>query len=207
MLVSLPTQALGRKMQTKPKLLAFAGSAREDSYNKKLIRIAAACASDAGADVTLIDFRDYPIPLYDGDLEEREGLPKNALEIKTLMRGHEGFLISAPEYNSSITPLMKNTIDWASRKESPDEPPFDCFRGKTGALLSASPGRFGGMRGLVVLRALLSHTGVTLLPEQFCLPLAASAFDDEGQLRDESMLDRTRAIAKHLVDFTRRVSA
>ncbi len=114
------------------KILAFAGSVRQGSYNKKLVKIALVGAKAAGAEVTYLDFRNLPLPLYDEDLEEAEGLPENALKLKGLMKAHQGFLISCPEYNSSITPLLKNAIDWASRPE-PDEPPLAlvCFKEKT----------------------------------------------------------------------------
>ena len=117
--------------------------------------MAADAARDAGAEVTLIDLRDLPLPLFDGDLEDKQGLPENAKKLKALLRAHDGLLISSPEYNSSITGVLKNAIDWASRAETDDEPPLVCFRGKVAALLSASPGALGGLRGLVHLRAIL----------------------------------------------------
>ena len=127
------------------KILAFAGSTRTDSYNKKLVKIAAEGARAEGAEVTLIDLRDFPMPLFDGDLEAASGLPEHAKRLKRLMIGHHGLLISTPEYNSSITGVLKNAIDWASREETDDEPPLVCFRGKTAALVSASPGRIRGV--------------------------------------------------------------
>src|SRR5690349_24995270 len=104
-----------------PKILAFAGATRTGSWNKKLIRVATALAREAGSEVTLVDLRDYPMPFYDGDLEAAEGLPEKARELKALMFAHDAFLLSCPEYNSSITALLKNTIDWISRPR-PDEP-------------------------------------------------------------------------------------
>ena len=106
------------------KILAFAGSTRTESFNKKLVKIAVEGARAAGAEVTLIDLRDFPMPLYDGDLEAASGLPENAKKVKQLMISHHGFLISAPEYNSSITAVLKNTFDWVSRPETDDEPPL-----------------------------------------------------------------------------------
>jgi NAD(P)H-dependent FMN reductase len=128
-------------MTNTPKILAFAGSTREASYNKKLVKIAAEGARAAGAEVTYVDLRDLPMPLFDEDLEAKEGLPENVLKFKELMMAHQGFLITSPEYNGSITPLLKNAIDWASRP-LPEEPPFalSCFRDKVAALMSASPG-------------------------------------------------------------------
>jgi NAD(P)H-dependent FMN reductase len=121
-----------------PKILAFAGSTRTESYNKKLVRIAVASARAAGAEVTYHDLRDLPLPFYDGDLEAEEGLPANARKWKDLLLAHHGLLISAPEYNSSITAVFKNAIDWASRRV-PGEPPLACFTGKVAALMSTSP--------------------------------------------------------------------
>ena len=158
---------------TSPKILAFAGSTRSGSFNKKLIRLAADDARAAGAEVTLIDLRDFPMPLFDGDLEEKEGLPENAKKLKSLMRANDGFLISSPEYNSSVSGVLKNAIDWASREETDDEPPLVCFRGKVAALLSASPGGLGGLRGLVILRSILGNIGVIVLPDQLAVSSGA----------------------------------
>ncbi len=190
-----------------PKILAFAGSARTASFNKKLIKIGAQAARDAGADVTLVDLRDFPMPIYDGDLEDASGLPENAKKFKALMREHHGFLISAPEYNSSITPLLKNTLDWASRTETDDEPDLVCFRGKTAALLSASPGGFGGMRGLVHVRSMLGNIGVIVMPDQVSISAAHEAFTETGALKDERKAKQVANVAKALVDATRKLKS
>ena len=166
-----------------PKILAFAGSTREGSYNKLLVRIAAQGARTAGAEVTLLDLRDLPLPLYDGDLETQEGLPPNARKFKALMLAHQGLLIASPEYNSSVSALLKNALDWASRP-LPDEKPLACFTGKTAALMSASPGALGGLRGLVHLRAILGNIQVLVLPEQRAVSLAREAFLPDGTLKD-----------------------
>ncbi len=166
-----------------PKILAFAGSLRRESYNKKLVKLAIAGARAAGAEVTYLDLRDLPLPVYDGDLEATEGLPANAKRLKELMKAHDGFLISAPEYNSSITGALKNAIDWASRAE-PGEPPLVCFTDKVAALMSASPGALGGLRGLVHVRAILNNIGVHVLPMQVAVPKAHEAFTPEGTLKD-----------------------
>src|SRR6266540_2529918 len=165
---------------TQPKILAFAGSVRSGSYNKKLVKVAAEHARAAGAEVTLIDLRELALPLFDQDFEEAHGLPDNAKKLKSLMREHDGFLISSPEYNSSITGLLKNAIDWASRTETDDEPPLVCFRGKVAGLVSASPGQLGGLRGLVHLRAILGNIGVLVIPDQVSIPTAHEAFDEAG---------------------------
>lgn len=153
---------------TSAKILAFAGSARTDSYNKKLVKIAVEGAKAAGAEVTYLDFRDLPLPLYDEDLEATEGIPGNALKLKGLMKANQGFIIACPEYNSSITPLLKNAIDWASRSE-PGEPPLVCFKEKIAVLMSASPGGLGGLRGLGHVRSILSSIGVVVIPDQMAL--------------------------------------
>jgi NAD(P)H-dependent FMN reductase len=170
-------------METTPKILAFAGSMRTESFNKKLVRIAAAAARAAGAEVTLLDLRDLPLPLYDGDLEERDGLPANARRLKDLLLAHQGLLISAPEYNSSITGVLKNAIDWASRPV-PGEAPLACFTGKVAALMSASPGALGGLRGLVHVRAILGNIHVLVLPDQVAVPRAFEAFAVDGSMKD-----------------------
>lgn len=133
-------------MASAPKILAFAGRARRDSFNKKLVRIAAAAARAAGGEVTLVDLADYRMPLFDQDDETEHGIPEPARRFKELMLSHQGFLISSPEYNSSITPMLKNTIDWASRP-LPNEKPLACFAGKVALLVSASPGCWAGSVG------------------------------------------------------------
>jgi chromate reductase, NAD(P)H dehydrogenase (quinone) len=171
-------------MATTPKILAFAGSTRVESFNKKLVKIAAAGAGKAGAEVTLIDLRDFALPLYDGDLEDREGLPENAKKLKQLFLANDGLLISAPEYNSGITGVLKNTIDWVSRAESDDEKPLACYAGKVAGLMSASPGALGGLRGLVQVRAILGNIKVLVLPDQIAVSKAHEAFNPAGTLKD-----------------------
>jgi len=170
-------------MSSQPKILAFAGSTREASYNKKLVKIAAEGAKAAGAEVTYVDLRDLPMPLYDEDLEAKEGIPENVRNFKELMKANQGLLIACPEYNSSITPVLKNAIDWASRPE-PGEPGLACFTGKVAALMSASPGGLGGLRGLIHVRSILSSINVLVLPAQNAIPSAFQAFDEEGRLKD-----------------------
>jgi chromate reductase len=170
-------------MSRKVRILAFAGSARQESYNQKLVRIAAGAAQRAGADVTLLDLRDFPLPIMDQDREEAEGTPENARKLKQVMIEHDGFLIAAPEYNSSITPLLKNAIDWASRPAQ-NEPPLVAYQGKAAALMSASPGGLGGLRGLVHVRSILGNIGVVVLPDQVAVPRAFEAFAADGTLQD-----------------------
>jgi len=164
-----------------PKILAFAGSTRINSYNKKLVQIAADGAKKVGADVTYVDLRDLPMPLFDEDLEAEQGLHPNAKTFKNLLVSHQGLLIASPEYNSSITAVVKNAIDWASRPE-PNEPSLVAFAGKVAAIMSASPGSLGGLRGLVHLRAILGNIKVLVLPDQVAIPKAYEAFNSEGKL-------------------------
>lgn len=166
-----------------PKILAFAGSLRQESFNKKLIKIASEAAKSQGAQVTLIDLKEYPLPVYDGDIEDREGLPENALKLKKLMWEHDGFLISAPEYNSSISGALKNVIDWTSRQATDDEVYLSCFIDKCACLMSASPSALGGLRGLVHLRSILENIYTFVLPKQKTIPNAPDAFDSQGNLK------------------------
>jgi NAD(P)H-dependent FMN reductase len=195
-------------MANQAKILAFAGSAREGSLNKKLVKIAAEGARNAGTEVTVVDFRDLPMPLYDQDLEQREGIPDNALKFKDLMMQHRGLLIACPEYNSSITPLLKNAIDWASRP-LPGEPPLSltCFRDKVAVLMSASPGGTGGMRGLVHVRAILGNIGVLVLPQQKSIPNAYDAFDSNDRLKDAKQQEAIEQLGAKLAEVVSKLEA
>lgn len=171
-----------------PKILAFSGSIRRDAWNRKLIQAAVGAARAAGGDVTLIDLADYPLPLMNEDLETREGLPDNAQRLKALFKAHDALLIASPEYNSSIPPLLKNTIDWVSR-EWQGESGLAPYQNKVAAIMAASPGTFGGMRMLPHLRQILNTLGVLVLPGQFSLPHADRAFDEEnGALKSPARL-------------------
>lgn len=186
-------------------ILAFAGSTRKGSYNKQLVRIAAGAAEDAGAKVTVIDLRDYPLPVYDQDLEEQEGLPVNAQALKDLLLAHKGLLLACPEYNSSITAVLKNTLDWTSRAK-PGEKPLACYQGKVAAIMSASPGALGGLRGLVHVRAILGNIGVLVLPGQVAVAKANEAFAEDGSLRDARQHESVRKLGRDLYDVAFRLS-
>ncbi len=186
------------------RIIAFAGSTRTDSYNKKILKIAVYGAREAGAEVTVVDLRDYPMPLYDGDLEEKEGIPENGKKLKELFKTHHGLLLAMPEYNRSMTGVFKNTIDWISRTDK-GETPLQCFSGKVAGLISASPGNLGGLRGLIHVRSMLENINVIVMPEQVCLPNAATAFDDEGNLMDEKIIKSLEKVGANLVDLTLRV--
>ena len=189
-------------MADKPKILCFAGSLRRDSFNKKLARQAMELAQVAGAEATFLDLKEYPLPVYDGDLEAEGGLPENAKKIKELMKAHDAFLIASPEYNSSISGALKNAIDWASRPV-PGEKPLICFSGKVVGLMAASPGALGGLRGLIVVRSLLSNIGVVVVPEQIAISKAQEAFDGEGKIIDEKNRQSVEKIVQRVVDLVR----
>ena len=189
-----------------PRILAFAGSLRRDSFNKKLARVAADAARAAGGDVTLIDLKDLPMPVYDGDLEAAEGVPLNARKLKDLMKANQALLLACPEYNSSISGALKNAIDWASRQEK-GETPLACFEGKVAGLLSASPGALGGLRGLVTVRSILSNIRVLVLPEQVAVPKADQAFGPDGHLLDPKIAASVEKLAKRLVEVVAKLSA
>lgn len=180
----------------KPKILALAGSTREGSYNKKIIKIAVQGASAAGAEVLLIDLRDYPMPLYDGDLEAKSGVPDTARKLRTLMAEHDGFLIASPEYNSSVSGHFKNAIDWVSRPEK-DVPSLLAFKGKLAGIMSASPSQLGGLRGLVHLRDILENIGVMVIPEQVTISSAQDAFT-ENAIKDPKKQSAVLGIGEKL---------
>ena len=184
----------------KPKILAFAGSTRIESFNKKLIKIAATGAKDTGADVTVIDLRDFQMPIYDGDLEIKDGLPSNAHKLKDLMLAHQGLLVASPEYNSSISGVLKNTIDWVSR-QSEGEIPLACFKDKIAGLMSASPGGLGGLRGLVHVRAILENIGVLVIPNQIAISKAHEVFNLDGTMKDEKQEQQVKKIGSNLTQM------
>ena len=176
------------------KILAFSGSLRAGSYNQKLVKIAADAAGVAGAEVTLISLRDFPLPLFDEDLEAEQGKPQIAKELKALFMSHDSLLIASPEYNSMITPALKNTFDWVSRADSADEKPLAAFRDKTAAILSASPGGYGGARSLGFLRPFLVNVKMTVMQEEFSLPKAHEAFAEDGSLLNSELAAKVSAI-------------
>jgi len=160
------------------KILVFAGSARKDSFNKKLARAAADTAEKSGASVTYADLADYPAAVYNGDDEDANGIPQSMRDFKALMQQHDGFVISTPEYNGHIPPLLCNTFDWASRTEG-DEKGKVAFDGKKAAIMATSPGRLGGIRVLPRLRDTLAELGVVVVPGFVTLPLAEDTFDGD----------------------------
>lgn len=161
------------------RILAFSGSSRRESWNQKLVRLAARQAAEAGAEVTVLGLGDLDLPIFNEDLEKESGTPAGARRLKDMMFAHQGFLIACPEYNSSITPLLKNAIDWASRP-APGETPLQAFRGKVCGLMSASQGGLGGLRGLVHVRAILGNIGALVLPEQSAIGAIHEAMSADG---------------------------
>ena len=192
-------------MITNPKILALAGSTRRESFNKKLAKIVAAGAEAKGASVTFLDLADYPLPLYDGDLEANEGVPENAVKLMHLFHDAEGFLIASPEYNGSISAVLKNAIDWVSRPP-PGNLKLVPYRGKTAALVAASPGSLGGLRGMVHVRQILTNLGVTVIPDQRAVNGAAQAFDGSGALKDEALHIAIEGIGQQLCEVASRLS-
>lgn len=193
-------------MSYRPKILAFAGSLRKDSYNKKLVKIALQGAQQAGAEVTYIDLEDYPLPVYSAEIEA-QGIPENVIKLKNLMYGSDGFLISSPEYNSSISGPLKNVIDWVSRPASPDEVYLSSFIDKIAMIISASPGALGGLRGLVTLRSILENIYTYVIPTQKSLPNAAEAFDEQGNLKNAKDQKAFIDLGRKLVEVTSKMKS
>lgn len=185
------------------KLLFLAGSARKDSFNKKLAHQAYSIAREKQVEATYIDLADFDMPIYDGDYEDEKGLPENAIKLKKLFCEHDGFFISSPEYNSSISPLLKNSLDWISRKHEDNEKTLVAYKGKVAGLVAASPGGLGGLRGLVTLRMMLGNIGVTVIPEQLAVSAAHEAFDDKGLLKDEKQVRMLANVVESFVQTTK----
>lgn len=193
-------------MAITPKILVFAGSTRAESYNKKLVKIAATGARAAGAEVTYLDLCDIPMPLFDEDLEAQDGLHPNACKLKDILLAHQGLVIASPEYNSSISGVLKNAIDWVSRP-APGEAPLACFVDKVAVIMSASPGALGGLRGLVHLRAILGNIKVIVLPDQIAVPKAHDAFNSDSTLKDAKQQAAVEKLGFNLVKVLAKLKA
>lgn len=188
------------------KLLFLAGSSRKESINKKLAMLAADMARKADAQVTYIDLKDFEMPIYDGDFEQENGVPDNAKKLKQLFADHDGFFIASPEYNSSMSALLKNSLDWISRPHEENEAPLIAFRGKVAALGAVSPGGLGGLRGLVPLRMMLGNIGVTVIPSQIAVSSGFQAFDEDGQLGDDNQVRMLKATVDEFVKTASQLS-
>ena len=187
-----------------PKILVFAGSIRTNSYNARLAALAAKELATAGAEVTRISLSDYPMPLYDGDLESRSGPPEPAVQLKRMMAQHQGVFIASPEYNASITPLLKNSLDWISRVREGHEPALAVYKNRIFALGAASNGAYGGARSLITLRQVLElGCGALVIPEQIAVMRAADAFDEMDNLKDDQTANRLRNVVRRLIEVTR----
>lgn len=182
------------------KILVFSGSARKESLNKRLAKAATKILNEQGAEATFLELGDYPMPIYHGDVEADDGVPEQAKQVEEILQAHEGIVIASPEYNGTFSPLLKNSIDWITRIGR------GAFRGKTAVLLSAAPGALGGLRGLVQTRAMLSSIGVIVLPEQLAVAKAREAFDESGELIEESYKERLTQIAQKLIDVTEKLN-
>ncbi|MFT6835637.1 MAG: chromate reductase [Francisellaceae bacterium] len=187
------------------KLLFLSGSTRRNSHNKKLAQLGAKLAQQDGVQTKFIDLLDYPMPIYNGDDEEKSGLPENAKKLKKIFVEHDGFFIASPEYNSSLSALLKNSLDWISRVHEQDELSLVAFAGKVSAISAASPGGLGGIKGLVPLRMMLGNIGVHVIPKQVAISSAFKAFDQDGNLLDLTQLEMLEGVVKQFVEVTKKL--
>jgi NAD(P)H-dependent FMN reductase len=184
-----------------PKILVFPGSLRAKSYNVRLAALATKELTLADAEVTRISLVDYPLPLYDADLLEKSGPPFNALKLKQLVEAHHGIFIASPEYNGSITPLTKNTIDWISAVRERGEPRLAVFQNRVFAIGGCSPGRSGAMQSCIALRQVLAvGCRALVLGEQVNVPNAAEAFDEMDALKDKRAADQLKVLVRKLIE-------
>jgi len=188
-----------------PKILIIPGSLRTGSRNAKLAAAAADAFAQVGLDVTRISLGDFALPIYDGDLQAKSGVPKNAINLKRMMAAHHGIVLVTPEYNSSVPALVKNSIDWVSRVQEPNESRGQVFRQRAFAIASASEGRLGGTRALAALRLILSACHATVIPNQFALSFADEAYNDRDRLNHASDIEALQALVRQLIDFAQRM--
>jgi NAD(P)H-dependent FMN reductase len=187
-----------------PKILVMSGSTRTGSHNTRLAALAAKELTLLDAEVTRISLQDYPLPLYDADHDADMGQPDNALKLKQMISAHHGVFISSPEYSASITPLLKNALDWVSRVRERGDPTYAAYKGRVFAIGAVSPGRLGGVRSLMALRQVLElGCGALVIPEQVAIPQAEQAFDDMDNIADTGMANLLRAQLARLVDVAR----
>jgi chromate reductase, NAD(P)H dehydrogenase (quinone) len=184
-------------------ILIFAGSTRRDSVNRKLARVAAQAVTAAGAEATLLELADYPMPLLSGEIEAESGPPENAFKLQAIIAAHAGLIIVSPEHNHSISALLKNTLDWISR--TPLKRGDNPFTGKIAGIMAASPGGLGGLQGLDHLERVLTTLGTLVLPKKVAVPKADQAFGVDGELLDEASARRVNALASEVVNLTRKL--
>ena len=187
------------------KILVIPGSLRTGSLNAKLAGTIAHALGVAGADVTRISLSDFPLPIYDGDLQAKSGIPKNAVNLKRMMGSHQGILIVTPEYNSSVPALVKNTVDWVSRVQDPHETRGQVFRDRAFAIAAASGNRLGGARALSALRLILTACHAMVVPNQLALPFAEEAYDDKDRLKHTNDIEALGAMVRQLIEFSQRM--
>jgi NAD(P)H-dependent FMN reductase len=187
------------------KILVIPGSLRTGSHNARLAAAAAYQFAQANAEVTRISLADFPLPIYDGDLQAKSGVPKNAINLKRMIGAHHGVLIVTPEYNSSVPPLLKNTIDWLSRVQDTHETRGQVFRERAFAIAAASDSRFGGSRALAALRLILSACGAMVIPNQLALSFAGEAYDDMDRLKLPADVEALNALTRQLIDVSQRM--
>lgn len=187
-------------------LIAFSGSTRSASYNLMLVEIAAGAAERAGATVERINLRDFDLPVYDADHELEHGMPAGVMKLKAICAAADGYLVSAPEYNGSLSAVLKNAIDWVSRPTpgtAETQLSLTSYRGKVAGIMSASPGAWGGVRGLAHVRQILSSLGVLVVAEQLAVPRVTDAFDADGNLRDPAYQNIVETIGARTVQLAR----
>src|ERR1700692_2135446 len=187
------------------KILVIPGSLLTGSLNARLAAVAAYELAQLGAEVSRVSLADFPLPIFDGDLQTKAGVPKNASNLKRMMSAHHGVLIVTPEYNSSVPPLVKNTIDWVSRVQDPQESRGQVFRERPFAIASASEGRLGGTRSLAALRRVLSACHATVGSHQLALSFASDAYDDTDRLKHPADVEALAALARQLIEFSQRM--
>jgi chromate reductase len=184
------------------KILVIPGSLRSGSHNVRLAAAAAYEFAQSGVDVTRISLGDFPLPIYDGDLQAKSGVPRNAVNLKRMIGAHHGVLFVTPEYNSSVPPLVKNTIDWITRVQDPPELRGQVFRERPFAIAAASEGRLGGTRALAALRLILSACHATVIPNQLALSFADQAYDDMDRLKNPADIEALGALVRQLIDVS-----
>jgi len=186
------------------KILVVPGSLRTGSHNARLAAVAAYEIVQAGAEVTRLSLGDFPLPIYDGDLQSKSGVPKNAVNLKRMIAAHHGVLLVTPEYNSSVPPLLKNAIDWVTRVQDPHEARGQVFRERPFAIAAASQSRLGGTRALAALRLILSACQATVIPNQLALSFADQAYDDMDKLKFPADVEALKALIRQLLEFSQR---
>lgn len=187
------------------KILVIPGSLRTGSLNAKLAATIGHELAQAGAEVTRISLSDFPLPIYDGDLQAKSGVPKHAVNLKRMIGAHQGVLIVTPEYNSSVPALVKNAVDWISRVQDPHEARGEVFRGRAFAIAAASGNRLGGTRALSALRLILTACHAIVVPNQLSLAFAEEAYDDMDRLKHPGDIDAMGALVRQLIEFSQRM--